>query len=522
MSDKFLALAWGVVQEAAMNRRDLLKAGLYGGAVSLLPAMNFTSASNLRSDRPPIRAHNVIFFAYDGLTWEDVATGVYFAHRHQNGRTLALERLIRNNPSGCMYSHSLTSVVTDSAAASAAWATGCKIVNEAVSVYPDGTELTTILQLARDTGRATGLVTTTRITHATPAAWIAHVPHRSMEDLIAEHYLKFMPDVLMGGGARHFDPSARTDRRDLRAAFVDRGYTLLNRDADLDRANGSRLLGLFHDNHLPYEIDRRFQNAQAPSLARMVRKALTVLQDHEKGFVLQIEAGRIDHANHANDPGAMVWDLLAADEALSEVMDFVDANPHTLLIFAADHGTGSGAVFGAGTGYRQSSLGLSYLTRRRASTEHMLKVLGKTPDAQAVSDVAWDCAGVKMSLSEARKLAQTIAQGGYGPHPTAHGEQPYNALHLALTSGDKLHPDRLTISYATGAHTAGPVPYAVYGAGSEHLPRGLVDNTDMFVWMTEALRIDYRNPPLTEAAALRHLSEDQLLESSDSAPLVAP
>jgi alkaline phosphatase len=248
-------------------------------------------------------------------------------------------------------------------------------------------------------------------------------------------------------------------------------------------------------------------------LARMVRQGLAVLSDNDHGFVLQIEAGRIDHANHANDPGGMVWDLLAADDALAEVMAYVDAHPQTLLIFASDHGTGGGAIFGAGAGYRQSSLGLSFLTQRRASTEHMLKSLGKTPDADALIAVAWDCAGVKLTRTQADALAHAIVRETRLPHPTAHTEQPYNALHLELSSGDKLNPDRLTISYATGAHTAGPVPYAVYGAGSEYLPRGLVDNTDMFTWMTDALRIDHRNPPMTEARALRHLASSELLQT---------
>lgn len=86
----------------------------------------------------------------------------------------------------------------------------------------------------------------------------------------------------------------------------------------------------------------------APSLAEMTRRGLEVLSGYANGFVVQVEAGRIDHANHGNDSGGALWDILAADEALEVMLDFVDRTPNTLLILASDHGTGSGAVYGVG------------------------------------------------------------------------------------------------------------------------------------------------------------------------------
>jgi alkaline phosphatase len=104
-------------------------------------------------------------------------------------------------------------------------------------LYPDGTELTPILEIARTEGRATGLITTTRITHATPAGWIARVDDRNREDDIALQYLEFRPDVLLGGGAVHFDPARRRDGRDVAAGFERGGYTLLRTAAELEASN---------------------------------------------------------------------------------------------------------------------------------------------------------------------------------------------------------------------------------------------------------------------------------------------
>jgi alkaline phosphatase len=510
-----------------MKRRDLLKGGFVAAAAGLLPwGAGCTPAARAAApmgpaaaDRIPVgRARNVIFFAYDGFTYEDIATARYYAERHQNGRMLTIERLMRRGSSGSMLPHSLTAVVTDSAAASSAWSTGRKIVNGAVSMYPDGRPLTHILELAKQSGRATGLITTTRLTHATPACWAARVPNRGMEDEIAAQYLQFGPEVLLGGGSRFFDATARADRRDLFAAFGQRGYAVLRTADELQRSNASRLLGTFAVDHLPYEIDRRFQNVASPTLAAMTRKGLEVLAGHGNGFVLQVEAGRIDHANHGNDPGAALWDMLAADEALQVMLDFVDRNPDTVLILASDHGTGSGAIYGTGANYLRATPAFDRITRRTASYEHMLDVLGENPPVDRFVAAARDFFGVNLSRQQADLAADLLERRRYPGHPLAHRANPSNAIHWLLTTGNEAEPLVLNINYATGAHTAGPVPVAVYGAGTTAAGLGIVDNTELFGWMLHALDIRFENPLMTEAEALRlarHEEEDRYTLAAD-------
>jgi alkaline phosphatase len=496
-----------------MNRRNWLRtaglAGLAGAACRgplPLPAAPLGSPSPSRGPLGLPKARNIIFFAYDGTGFEDLATAEYFSTKIL-GRPLLFRQVMAWGASGSMLTHSLASVVTDSAAASSAWSTGRKVVNGALSMYPDGRRLTTVLELARGAGKATGLVTTTRMTHATPAGWIARVLNRDLEDEIAEQYLAFEPEVLLGGGAGHFLAQSRGDGRDLTGAFQAKGYQLVGTRDDLLSSNGSRLLGLFAPGtrHLPYEIDRRFQDAPSPSLAEAARKGLEVLDGAQNGFLLQVEAGRIDHANHDNDPGGMVWDWMAADEALAVVVDFVDRTPETLLIVAADHDTGGGTVYGYGSGYQGSTPAFRTLDRQRISLEGFNALMGRDPSLSQIRDGSLEHLGFEPTPAQTEQLQRVFRREVRFGHPTSH-LGILNSIHAVLSEIPSGGPDRPNITFSTGRHTAGVVPVALYGAGVPRTSLGVVDNTEPFGWMTEALGTTFRNPDMTEEEAWEILS----------------
>jgi len=508
-----------------MDRRDLLKT--LGGAAAL-SALNPAAAlgaspegvsgtgsaggalkARLASGDVPGRGRvrNVIFLAYDGTGYEDFATVDFFA-RKGTGRNLRFRELLAGGATGTMITSSLSSWVTDSSAASSAWATGRKIVNSQVNEYPDGTRLTTILELAQARGMKTGLVSSARITHATPAAWIAHVPLRDMEDDIAEQYLTSGVDVFMGGGAGHFDPAVRFDDRDVLSEFRAAGYDVARTAEELEGSTGSRILGVFAPGtrHMPYEIDRIYQDPTSPSLATLTRAALDRLEGAEQGFVLQVEAGRIDHANHNCDPGGMVWDWLAADDALSVILDFVDGRDDTLLIFGCDHDTGGGVTYGWGSGYRNAEPSLLTLGNIRASHEWLLReVLPRRPEAAEVRDIVRAYLGIPVDDAEAELLARVISsadlQGMRWGHRNAVGSGRQLQMAQLLSMSPSGTPDRPGISFATGNHTAGLVPVALYGAGVTPTNLGVVDNTELFYVMTEALGISHENPTMDETLA---------------------
>ena len=491
-----------------MNRRQWLRtAGLAGvaGAATRTPFLSAAARPAPESGNPSLGlplARNIIFFVVDGTGFEDLATATHFSRRVLD-RPLLFGQILGKGASGSLLTPSLTSLVTDSAAATSAWATGRKVVNGALSTLPDGRRLTPILELAREAGKATGLVTTARITHATPAGWVACVPNRDLEDEIAAQYLEFAPGVLMGGGAGHFLPESRRDGRDLAEEFAARGYQVLRTREDLLTSSGNRLLGLFASgtSHVPYEIDRRFQAAPSPTLAEMARAGLQRLEGADGGFVLQVEAGRIDHANHDNDPAGMVWEWMAADQALGVLVEFADRTPGTLLILAADHDTGGGAVFGLGNSYLASTPAFLTLDRQRASLEGYRRMLGRDPSPGQIRDVTLEFLGFEPTPGQVDRMGQALRGEGFFGHPTAHSGT-LNSLHAILSeipsSGS---PDRPNVAFATGRHTAGAVPVGLYGEGVPRASLGVVDNTEPFRWMTEALGTSFRNPEMTEEEA---------------------
>jgi alkaline phosphatase len=277
---------------------------------------------------------------------------------------------------------SLNSLVTDSASAASAWGSGSRIFNGQINVLPDGTRLTPIAQLVKQAGKKVGLVTTTRITHATPAGFAAVQPQRDDEDDIAPQYLNVV-DVLMGGGLRHYAPNRRKDGKDLIKTYQDAGYTYWNtREQILESTRPEKVLGLFSDSHLPYTVDHLHSDAlrrTVPTLAEMTRKALEILSNAPNGFLLQIEGGRVDHAAHANDAAGIMWDQLAFDDAVEIAYEFVAKRTDTLLIVTSDHGNSNPGLNGIGSEYEESNRAFALLQHAKCSFEELPK---KTSECQ--------------------------------------------------------------------------------------------------------------------------------------------
>lgn len=253
------------------------------------------------------------------------------------------ERLANEGTTGSLRTASADSPLTDSAAGATALACGVSTGNGMIAVDPSGKPLVTCLEDARAHGKRTGLVTTTTITHATPACFAAHVGNRGDEPEIAKQYVEggAGADVMFGGGRRFFGD-------DLVKAAGEKGWAVVESKEDLLALpkGTQKALGLFSKSHVPYLLDRDQEGeAKAPSLADMTRKALEILsQDansHEnRGFFLMVEGGRIDHACHANDAPAALGELREFDEVIGLAREFRANHPDTLVIVTADHETG--------------------------------------------------------------------------------------------------------------------------------------------------------------------------------------
>lgn len=429
-----------------------------------------------------VQAKNVILLIGDGMGFSEV-TLARLATVGPGGR-LAMDQMPYL---AAMTTHSLDALVTDSSAGGTAIASGVKTNNHLIGVNPDLTPLPSVLEDAARLGKSTGLLSTSRITDATPAVFAAHpkVPREAVgaawENEVPEAYLGSGVDVLLGGGLRHWIPksstgSRRPDEKDYLAMASQRGYRLLRSRAELlavEAAGTQKLLGLFSSSYMPFEIDR--DPAKVPSLAEMTAKSLEVLGKNPKGFFLMVEGGLIDIAGHYWDAAALVKEVVAFDEAVKVAMDFARRDGQTLVIVTADHATGGLRI--------AEPLDLKTLARIRASAFTIARRL--TPDLSNVREVLRDLAGIT-DLTDAEIQAIRAPEG---PHV---GGKVHKAFESVLGKGAweiaALLSDRAGVSwYATHVHSRSektyghegtPVPVYAFGPSAEQA-RGLLDNTDI-------------------------------------------
>lgn len=299
---------------------------------------------------------NVIFMVTDGMGPASLSLARSFK-QFRDDLPFDAQLYLDEYLIGSSRTRSNSSLVTDSAAGATAFSCGLKSYNGAIGVDSLKNPCGTILEALKLQGYLTGLVVTTRITDATPAAFSAHADYRFQEDLIAQQQLGEYPlgrmvDLIIGGGKCHYIPSTieggcRADTRNLIEEFKHEWNFVGDRQAFDNLENGNNvklpLLALLADTDIPYDIDR--ESKQYPSLQEQVKVALTALskatENSDKGFFLLIEGSRIDHAGHHNDPAAQVREVLAYDKAFKEVIDFVDlTNTDTIVISTSDHETG--------------------------------------------------------------------------------------------------------------------------------------------------------------------------------------
>ncbi|MEO9971097.1 MAG: alkaline phosphatase [Hyphomonadaceae bacterium] len=327
-------------------------------------------------------ARNVILFIGDGMGVSTVTAARIYAGQSKGidgeSYSLAMDTLPHAALSKT-YSHD--SQVSDSASTATAMVSGVKSRSRTLGVtqnatYSDcatlaGNGTDTLFELAERAGLSTGIVSTARLTHATPAAAYAELVNRDWEDDTelnedadtqgcadaARQFIEWDEgdhfEIALAGGRRHFrtdkqpDPEneflrgKRKDGRDLAEAWANKSedhVTVFDRDG-LNSAmlsQGARVLGLFEQNHMQYEIDRNSDVGGEPSIEEMTRAAITRLSQDEEGYVLMVEAGRIDHGHHGANAARALSDTVAFDEAIAAALDMT-SEEDTLIIVTADH-----------------------------------------------------------------------------------------------------------------------------------------------------------------------------------------
>ncbi|HKJ28206.1 MAG TPA: alkaline phosphatase [Anaerolineales bacterium] len=280
----------------------------------------------------------IILFIGDGMGPDQRMAATWSVYGQ--GGTLVMDGL---PISGQATNASANQLITDSAAAATAMSTGVQTNNGVIGLDPLGNSLTTILEHAQAKGWATGLVTTVPLSHATPAAFAAHVPSRTDMVAIAQQMMDHKVNVLLGGGEDYFYststegcyPGMGYQENNLVQEAVDFGYSYVctsEQLAALDLTGMEYLLGLFDAEGMQRPIQ--------PDLAEMTSAAMEVLSQDPDGFFLMVEAGQIDWAGHNNVASDAITSTVGLDAAVTLAESFLQQNPNTLLIVAADHETG--------------------------------------------------------------------------------------------------------------------------------------------------------------------------------------
>ena len=450
------------------------------------------------------QAKNVIFCVVDGMA-VSVATIVDGLSRAAHGKPSYWCSLMSEPyaTTGVQATRSLSSVVTDSSAASSAWGSGRRIWNAQVNMYPDGTSLRTLHELFHEKGVRTGLVTTTTVTHATPAGFAASVSDRGNEPGIAVQYLDRGVDVLLGGGDRFFSPTSRADKRDLYGDFAKAGYTVVKDRSSVIGLKAAKIVGVFSNSHVPYTVDRDNDDAlraKVPTLAEMTTVAIDNLRGSSEGFLLQIEGGKVDHAGHAADIGGMVFDQMAFEDAVKVAVDFALADGETLVIVTADHATGGPALNGAGAEYFDSTAGMESLLKTKGSFDTVMPKLRDNATAAGVKDVLKTSYGVEVTDAEAEAVVASIK----GEHAMKLS-QFFRSVNMTLAS---VLGNYNKVVFTCQNHTSDHVLVTAVGPGSEQCG-GLTENTAFFDMILAARGMKWENPKMTYEEALRHIGKMQ-------------
>jgi alkaline phosphatase len=280
---------------------------------------------------------NIILLIGDGMGNSTIS-----AARIRKGGLVGSLHMDRMPVAGFVRTSAANALITDSAAAATALATGFKTKNGMIGMTPDGKKVQSIAEAAMSKGLAAGIISTSSITHATPASFGSHVKSRSGEFAIAEGLLVNKIDILLGGGRGYFLPKSRdggrrTDERDLLREAQAAGYSLCRTKEALAAAPRGKILGLFADVHMTTE-------APEPTLAEMTSAAIERLTERPAGFFLLVEGSQIDWGAHDNDLDITLKQTLDFDEAVAAALAFAEKDGKTLVVVTADHESGGLAI----------------------------------------------------------------------------------------------------------------------------------------------------------------------------------
>lgn len=452
-------------------------------ASSLLTSSVFAAGGlgNIAVQKP---VKNVIIMIPDGMSID----GLTLARWYNGGKELHLDSMA----SGLVRTYSADAAIADSAPAGTAMATGHKSHTGFVGVLPDQNTMpglppiaegdkrrpvASILEAAQLAGKATGLVATSEIMHATPADFSAHDPSRKNYDALSEQQVYQQLDVVLGAGSSFLKAENRKDGKDL-LSVIKSNYQYITSPSELKNITSGKVWGMFSETSMAYELDRDAQ--KEPSLGEMTGKAINLLSQNENGFFLMVEGSKVDWAAHANDPIGIISDVLAFDEAVGVALQFAQKDGNTLVIAATDHGNSGISIGSKATtnDYDKRPLSdfINPLLKAKLTGEGLEKVLNA--DRSNAAEVMAQYFGITDLTAEEMEAIKKAPKG---------------SMNYAV---GPMIGKRANIGFTTGGHTGGDVALYVYAPSTITQLTGTVENTDIAKYMAKAFGVS-----LDEASA---------------------
>ncbi|SZD72609.1 Alkaline phosphatase 4 precursor [Candidatus Ornithobacterium hominis] len=469
-----------------MKRREFFKnSSLLGLGAFFLGAESLKS-NTIREEFRHKKTKNIIFMVSDGMSSGTLAMSDIYSKRIL-GKPSAWLGAYQDDlmQRGLMDMASKTSIVTDSAAASSSWGGGHRVPNGNLNIGAKGEEYEPILQKFKKAGKKVGCVTTVPITHATPAGFCVNIKSRSDQAAIAEKYATLDFDVMMGGGQKYFDPKFRKDKKDMYAVFTKKGYHVAKNKSEMLKAQpNQKLLGVFTEDSLPYSVDAKTLGTDktTPNLLDLTQKAIEQMKSHSNGFVLQVEAGKVDWAAHGNDFAALLFDQLMFDSCVNHVLDFAKKDGNTLVVITSDHGNANpGLVYGKGVDpLFDNTVSIKH------SNDWILQGIRTDATEKEIIDRLYENSGnMKISTEHAKEIIayykDVQAEDGI-----------YNPKHLPFLLLSKMQYEHFHVGWNSMNHTSDYTELAMYGPGSEHM-KSFMRNDQMHNFLLKVAEVDMLN-----------------------------
>lgn len=408
---------------------------------------------------------NVIVLIADGMSVDGTTLTRWYNSYDANTGTvntnekLAMDEMASGLVRTYWMNNGVVGAITDSAPGGTAFATGVKTNNKFIGVNDKQMPLANMVEGAKLAGKATGIISTSQIMHATPAAYSSHYPDRSKEEIIAEQQVYNNIDMVLGGGYGRL--TDRADGENLVEQLQSKGYDYAVTGEELAKTDG-KTWGMFAKADMAYEMDRATFSPTQPSLSEMTKKAIGELSKDEDGFFLMVEGSKIDWAAHANDPIGLISDINSYDDAVEESLNFAKKDGNTMVIAITDHGNG-GLTIG------------NSATTSTYDNDPVTKFIAPLKKATLTGE------GVEKKLNADRTNIKEVMATYYGISDLTAEEElaikETKSGSMNYTVGPMISK-RASLGWTTGGHTGEEIVLYTYLPKNQRIT-GVIENTDI-------------------------------------------